>query len=568
MKKVNNKSAEWRSILANNLSGIFFAWIIGFVIGNLLFGLGGAPFFQWGSFGIVMGIVIGLIFAAVVFVIGSRQESKIQLRSLAFWLLLIGGLFNLILSVLEINSYENLPTVILLLVAAMSIITAVQIKRSRSRQMILSSFTMVLSLLIICGVVSAESVLGTITIQEFFLIILPSAFSIIGGYLEYNYAGMQSNKIDKPKKPETFNITPKTGVRNWILSRVPLLLILAAELYFTFHLCSTSAVFGLILPIVGLLTLISLLWYRPSIVYFILALEVYLALNMLNGNGSYSINGHTYACGVGFNGIWLALIIFAYAILLYVFVIRKQKASNDARNKNAKDRKRSGHSILLLIGSVLLFIVMFFVDVIILGACSTIGLSGLPVVITGLVILFILVSRYFNNSLSGIAAILILFILWLPFSVGFCGSPLGTSCLAQSGYICQTPIAHNNILSITIGQATGTTWVTTDLVWVPQGVTAPVATGNVLPCGAPTANTMSYFGGEANNGFTCSAGSNAAGTNNAISNGQTTSAYFVFYGTAPPVGTSGAGQIWAYYQTQNGGKVYQTQVATLTLKTV
>lgn len=173
---------------------------------------------------------------------------------------------------------------------------------------------------------------------------------------------------------------------------------------------------------------------------------------------------------------------------------------------------------------------------------------------------------------AAFALIIVVAVAFLVLSSGLGilgGSPCGTSCLAQSGYICQTPIAHNNILTATIGQTTGSTWTTTDLVWVPQGTSAPNATGNILPCGAPTANAM-YWAPVSTPGvgFTCSAGSDAAGTNNALANGQTTQAYFVFQGAIPPVATSAAGQIWAYYQLQKGGSVYRTQIATLTLKTV
>ena len=171
----------------------------------------------------------------------------------------------------------------------------------------------------------------------------------------------------------------------------------------------------------------------------------------------------------------------------------------------------------------------------------------------------------------GWAILIIAIVMVALFSLGILGgSPLGTSCLAQSGYICQTPIAHAGNFIVTIGQSTGNEWTGVNVIWVPQGTVAPGTSGLTSTgiCGAYTSSTtwnaMSFVpGGAYGNGFTC-----ATTVNGILQNGQTVSATFPFNGAAPAVGTSAAGQIWAYYQLSSpGGTWYSSQLATVTVKT-
>ena len=166
----------------------------------------------------------------------------------------------------------------------------------------------------------------------------------------------------------------------------------------------------------------------------------------------------------------------------------------------------------------------------------------------------------------GWAILIIAIVMVALFSLGILGgSPLGTSCLAQSGYICQTPIAHSGVFSATLGQSTGNQWATANFVWVPQGVVAPPApTGVAAYCttGAFAYNAMTYVPGSSwLDGPTCGY------YNGVVQNGQTVSVNFPFNGLVPAVGTSGAGQIWAYYQLTSQGTWYSTQIATVTVKT-
>ena len=58
------------------------------------------------------------------------------------------------------------------------------------------------------------------------------------------------------------------------------------------------------------------------------------------------------------------------------------------------------------------------------------------------------------------------------FSLGVFGGGGGvtTSCLPQSGYVCQGIVLHANTLSFgELGQNIGTNWIGVNILWVPQG---------------------------------------------------------------------------------------------------
>ncbi|MEM3753147.1 MAG: hypothetical protein QW778_00920 [Candidatus Micrarchaeaceae archaeon] len=71
----------------------------------------------------------------------------------------------------------------------------------------------------------------------------------------------------------------------------------------------------------------------------------------------------------------------------------------------------------------------------------------------------------------GWAILIIAVVLGALFSLGvFSGSSLiGTACIAQSGYYCQNLVYHNGNLIATVGQATGTTFATANVYFVPSG---------------------------------------------------------------------------------------------------
>ena len=159
----------------------------------------------------------------------------------------------------------------------------------------------------------------------------------------------------------------------------------------------------------------------------------------------------------------------------------------------------------------------------------------------------------------GWAILIIAVVMVALFSLGILGgNPLGTSCLSQSGYICQSPVLHSGNFIVTVGQATGTNWLSANIFWVNQGSSASSSTlAGALCTGTPS--TSNVF--NTNGGVIC------ANTNSiALNNGGTTSLTFSST-TATTVGATAAGQIWAVYTTSSGGP-YIVQLATATLKAV
>ena len=160
----------------------------------------------------------------------------------------------------------------------------------------------------------------------------------------------------------------------------------------------------------------------------------------------------------------------------------------------------------------------------------------------------------------GWAILIIAVVMVALFSLGILGgNPLGTSCIAQSGYICQSPVLHGNTLTATVGQATGNNWVGTNVFWVNQG-TSTTGLGTAA-CPAASGNTF-----QTNGGFICAASTPATGFS--IYSGGTQSLTFQVTGAGPGVGAADAGQLWATYYLTSGGTQYTVQLATATLKAV
>ena len=158
----------------------------------------------------------------------------------------------------------------------------------------------------------------------------------------------------------------------------------------------------------------------------------------------------------------------------------------------------------------------------------------------------------------GWAILIIAVVMVALFSLGILGgSPLGTTCLPQSGYVCSNPALVPTSFNVILGQATGTNWATSNFIWVPSGTAVP----STQVCTAAVANSL------AGPGYSCLVDYSNPST--ALSSGQTVSLSVAPGGTAPTVGQSFSGQIWALYTTSSGGStVYQVQVTSgVNLKT-
>ncbi len=160
----------------------------------------------------------------------------------------------------------------------------------------------------------------------------------------------------------------------------------------------------------------------------------------------------------------------------------------------------------------------------------------------------------------GWAILIIAVVLGALFSLGvFSGKgQLGTVCIAFAGFSCQSPTYDHTSgnLIVTIGQNTGTNWVTANIVFVPQGTATSSGIPSVTWVGA-NANPQSDAG---------SANAEYAGTE--IYSGQTLTMYLPASAASTSVGTTISGSIWVQYTTSSGGTLYYTQIAQVTAKAV
>ncbi len=168
----------------------------------------------------------------------------------------------------------------------------------------------------------------------------------------------------------------------------------------------------------------------------------------------------------------------------------------------------------------------------------------------------------------GWAILIIAVVLGALFSLGvFSGSSLlGNACIAGSGFLCQSPVYNhaNDLITVQIGQNTGTTWVTANFVFAPEGT--PTVGGIPNLVGTIGTNTFT------NSLIVATVGQVVPGQTqyialpvNALGTG--------WGGTSTPantvtVGTPATGTIWAYYTTTGlaGGIAQYAKVATINIK--
>jgi len=139
----------------------------------------------------------------------------------------------------------------------------------------------------------------------------------------------------------------------------------------------------------------------------------------------------------------------------------------------------------------------------------------------------------------GWAILIIAVVLGALFSLGVFNSAslVGTSCVPLSGYYCANPVLHNGQLTLTIGQATGTTYY------------------NVVAYIIPSGSTFSASSNYPSNSIA-----------NGLNSGQTTTVTFSGSVLPTSLGSAFTGQVWLAYSTTPGGTTLDTQIATLTVK--
>ncbi len=128
-------------------------------------------------------------------------------------------------------------------------------------------------------------------------------------------------------------------------------------------------------------------------------------------------------------------------------------------------------------------------------------------------------------------------------------SNLGNVCIANQGYACNNPIYNHQTGSIllSVGQNTGTGWISANFVFVPQGI----KTKNGIPL-------LSFNSYPANTSY----------STNGLVSGQTVNIRLQVNGVVAPVsvGTVATGSIWVEYTTSIDQTPHYLQIATINIK--
>ncbi len=141
----------------------------------------------------------------------------------------------------------------------------------------------------------------------------------------------------------------------------------------------------------------------------------------------------------------------------------------------------------------------------------------------------------------GWAILIIAVVLGALFSLGVFNSSslIGTSCVALSGYYCANPVlSQSGVLTLTVGQATGTDYSAATVYIVPSGSTFSPSDANAIITGG-------------------------------LSSGQTAPVSITLSttGAYSTVGTAFTGYVWLVYNTPTSpSSNLETQIATLSVK--
>jgi len=162
----------------------------------------------------------------------------------------------------------------------------------------------------------------------------------------------------------------------------------------------------------------------------------------------------------------------------------------------------------------------------------------------------------------GWAILIIAIVLAALFALGVfsTGNVLGTSCIAESGFLCQSPILHAGTFSVTAGQSTGIQWTTANIFFVTGGGTP--SSGTFVASGGAQSGCVVYLSSGLISGQTSPLTFNAPIV--LTSSGALPSTCGTTFLTTTGSGYTGA--LWAQYTTSTVSGFQYVQLATVTLK--
>ncbi len=152
----------------------------------------------------------------------------------------------------------------------------------------------------------------------------------------------------------------------------------------------------------------------------------------------------------------------------------------------------------------------------------------------------------------GWAILIIAVVLAALFSLNvFSTSFLGTECSSSTGYICSGPVLHAGTFNALVGQGTGTSWSSANIIFVESGAGTPTSTSFTAGCAYAASNGIS-------------SGSTVTFS---VSDGMTGSGATTCTALPSTVGSSVAGSLWADYSTASTSGLI-AEIGTVSLKAV
>lgn len=163
-------------------------------------------------------------------------------------------------------------------------------------------------------------------------------------------------------------------------------------------------------------------------------------------------------------------------------------------------------------------------------------------------------SKKNKRSLISIGlGVLVITVALVLYFLGYFGSNAGarpaTACITPPGFLCQSPVYSNSTgnIVVTLGQDTGTSWLTSNFVFVPQGAVSSQRNSSMYF----TLNQANItYGGKAGNGLTT---------------GQYVKIILPVSG-AVKISTPATGTIWVQYTTSQNNTFQYAEIASINIK--
>jgi hypothetical protein len=210
-------------------------------------------------------------------------------------------------------------------------------------------------------------------------------------------------------------------------------------------------------------------------------------------------------------------------------------------------KTKKGYNILLLIVAVIILVFGLLYS---FGTFDGPGPSPIPSIIIFIATLFVLIQKTNDeanklNTIIFIVLVLVVILLNVWAITRPVGGPGVQGCVAGPGFYCQTPsYSHaTGAITLTIGQSTGTSWTSANIVFVPEGTPLIQGVPKLIFAANAITNGNFLYEGYGGNGITISGQTmQIVLPVNGISTNSLTCG-----GNCPSKGSTISGTIWVQY---------------------